>query len=104
MHFDLMVTFKSKDGLPFATYAKGHYMGDIQHIPKGKFQISKKIELPSILSKGILNVDVYLHHPMVEFMLKAPNCCILETEGFQQGYGKPLNQEDSGFIGLNDLL
>ena len=102
MNFDLMVTFKSKDGLPFATYAKGHYMGDIQHINKGKFQISKTIELPTILSKGILNVDIYLHHPMVEFMLKAPNCCVLKTEGFQQGYGRAMSQEDGGFMGLLD--
>ena len=102
MSFDLMVTFKSKDGLPFATYAKGHYMGDIQHIKKGKFQISKIIELPTILSKGILNVDIYLHHPMVEFMLKAPNCCVLKTEGFQQGYGRAMSQEDGGFMGLLD--
>ena len=103
MSYDLMVTFKSKDGLPYATFAKGHYMGDIQHIKKGKFVISKRIELPTILSKGILNVDVYLHHPMVEFLLKAPNCCILETEGYQQGFGRAMSQEDGGFMGLFDL-
>ena len=103
MSFDLMVTFKNKDGLPFATYAKGHYLGDIQHVNKGKFVITRHIELPTILSKGILNVDVYLHHPMVEFMLKAPNCCVLETEGFQQGYGRAMNQNDGGFMGLLDL-
>ena len=102
MFFDLMVTFKSKDGLPFATYAKGHYMGNIQHIKKGKFKISRIIELPTILSKGILNIDIYLHHPMVEFLLKAPNCCMLETEGFQQGYGRAMSQEDGGFMGLLD--
>ena len=102
MVFDLMVTFKSKDGLPFATYAKGHYMGNIQHIKKGKFKISRIIELPTILSKGILNIDIYLHHPMVEFLLKAPNCCMLETEGFQQGYGRAMSQEDGGFMGLLD--
>lgn len=103
MSYDLMITFKSKDGLPFATFAKGHYMGDIQHVKKGKFVLSKTIELPTILSKGILNVDVYLHHPMVEFLLKAPNCCVLETEGFQQGYGRAMSQEDGGFMGLLDL-
>ena len=40
---------------------------------------------------------------MVEYYLKAPRCCTIECEGFQKGYGKPLNQEDSGFIGLNDI-
>ncbi len=100
--FDLMVTFKNKDGLPFATYAKGHYLGEIQHVNKGRFTISKEIELPTVLSKGLLNIDLYLHHPMVEFLLKAPDCCVLETEGYQKGYGRPINQETGGFIGLLD--
>lgn len=102
--FDLMVTFKNKDGLPFATYAKGHYLGEIQHVNKGRFTISKEIELPTVLSKGLLNIDLYLHHPMVEFLLKAPDCCVLETEGYQKGYGRPINQETGGFIGLLDSL
>ena len=100
--FDLMVTFKNKDGLPFATYAKGHYLGEIQHVNKGRFSITKEIELPTVLSKGLLNIDLYLHHPMVEFLLKAPDCCVLETEGYQKGYGRPINQETGGFIGLLD--
>ena len=103
MTYDLALTFKSKDGLPLATFAKGHYMGDIQHVKKGKFVISKNIELPAILTKGILLVDVYLHHPMVEYLLKAPNSCVLETEGFQQGFGRTLSQEDGGFMGLLDF-
>ena len=102
--FDLMVTFKNKDGLPFATYAKGHYLGEIQHVNKGRFSITKEIELPTVLSKGLLNIDLYLHHPMVEFLLKAPDCCVLETEGYQKGYGRPINQETGGFIGLLDSL
>jgi lipopolysaccharide transport system ATP-binding protein len=103
MTFDLMITFKSKDGLPYATYAKGHYMGEIQHISKGNFVISKTIKMPSILSRGILNVDLFLHHPMVEFLLNAPDCCILETEGYQLGFGRALSQEDGGFMGLEDI-
>ena len=102
MSFDLMVTLKNKDGQPLAMYAKGHYMGEIQHLQKGKFIISKTIKLPKILCKGILNVDLYLHHPMVEFLLKAPDCCVLDVEGYQQGFGRALSQESAGFIGLED--
>ena len=102
MTFDLMVTLKNKDNLPYATYAKGHYMGEIQHLKRGSFIISKTLSLPTILSRGTLNVDVYLHHPMVEFLMKAPNCCVLEAEGFQQGYGRPIDQETGGFMGLLD--
>ena len=103
MTFDLMVTLKNKDGQPYAMYAKGHYMGEIQHIKKGIFIISKTIKLPKILSKGVLNVDIYLHHPMVEFLLKAPDCCVLETEGYQQGFGRALSQDGAGFMGLEEL-
>ena len=39
---------------------------------------------------------------MVEYMLKAPDCCYLESEGFQNGFGRALNQEPNGFIGLSN--
>lgn len=103
MTYDIMMVLKTKEGIPMATYAKGHYMGDIQHISKGRFRIHKQIMLPNILTKGIINVDLYIHHPMVEYYFKAPNCCILECEGFQEGFGTAMNQSDCGFIGLDDL-
>jgi lipopolysaccharide transport system ATP-binding protein len=40
---------------------------------------------------------------MVEFILKAPDCCVLETEGYQQGFGRPIDQETGGFMGLMDI-
>jgi len=102
MVYDIMMVLKSKEGIPFATYAKGHYMGDIQHTPKGKFSIHKQVLLPQILTKGIINVDLYIHHPMVEYYFKAPGCCVLECEGFQKGFGRTMNQDSCGFIGLED--
>ena len=101
--YDIMLILKSKEGIPFATYAIGHYLGKIQNLDKGNFSINRIIELPHILSKGILNIDLYIHHPMVEYILKAPDCCTLESEGFQRGYGRALEQENNGFIGLNNL-
>lgn len=103
MSYDVMMTLKSKEGIPYATYALGHYMGDIQNIKKGRFSIKRNIELPKILSKGIIKVDLYIHHPMVEYMMKAPDCCSLESEGFQQGFGRALSQEPNGFIGLTNF-
>ena len=32
LHYDIMLIFKNKDGMPLISYAKGHYMGDIRHI------------------------------------------------------------------------
>lgn len=102
MSYDIMITLKTKDGMPLATYAIGHYYGEIQHIKKGSFSLKREIELPHVLSKGIMMVDLYLHHPMVEYILQAPDCCALESEGFQHGYGRALSQEHNGFMGLED--
>ena len=104
MAYDIMMVLKSKEGIPFATYAKGHYLGDIQHVPKGHFSIHKQVILPKILTKGIINVDLFIHHPMVEYYLKAPGCCVLECEGFQKGFGRTMNQDSCGFIGLDDSI
>ena len=102
MAYDVMMILKSKEGVPLASYAKGHYMGNIEHNTKGHFVIHKQIELPKILTKGVVNVDLYIHHPMVEYYLKAPYCCILDCEGFQKDYGKAIDQEGFGLIGLDD--
>jgi lipopolysaccharide transport system ATP-binding protein len=100
--YDIMFIFKNKDGMPMACYANGHYYGEINHQPAGKFTINKHIILPKILNKGILKVDMYFHHPMVEFQLKAPSCCTLECEGFQSEYGKFCHQEINGLMGFDD--
>ena len=100
--YDLMLTFKSKEGIPLMTYAYGHYMGYIAHMKKGDFHLEKYIELPPIISKGFLKVDLYFHHPMVEVLMKASDCCILTCEGYQYGYGRALKQEIEGIIGLQD--
>ncbi|MBQ9232307.1 MAG: ABC transporter ATP-binding protein [Prevotella sp.] len=102
MNYDIMMTLKSKEGIPLATYAIGHYFGNIQHQSKGLFSLKRVIELPDILSKGIMIADLYLHHPMVEYIMKAPDCCTLESEGFQQGFGRALSQEHNGFMGFKN--
>ena len=102
MTYDVMMTLKSKEGIPFATYAIGHYYGELQHMGIGTFTIKRSIKLPQILSKGILMADLYLHHPMVEYLMQAPDCCTLESEGFQQGFGRALSQEHNGFIGFEN--
>ena len=101
--YDVMLIFKNKDGMPMASFANGHYYGDIKHLQKGKFTIDRQIQLPLILNKGILKVDLYFHHPMVEFQLKAPSCCTLNCEGFQTEFGKSCDQEVNGLLGLNEV-
>ena len=103
MTYDIMLIFKSKEGIPLASYARGHYDGDIKHQSKGSFSIRNIISLPQILSRGIILVDLYIHHPTVEYYLKAPSCCMLECEGYQSGYGVSMLQETNGLIGLTDI-
>lgn len=103
MLYDVMVILKNKDGVPYATFGMGHNKGILQQQEKGIFRIQEKIRLPKMINKGIVRLDLYLHHPMVEWLLKAEDCCTLECEGYQLIYGKPLNQEDSGFIGLDNF-
>ena len=102
--YDVMLIFRNKDGMPLASFANGHYYGDIQHMRKGKFIIDRHIQLPKILNKGVLKVDLLFHHPMVEFLLKAPSCCTLDCEGFQTEFGKSCDQEINGFLGLDNII
>ena len=101
--YDTLIIFKSKEGMPLMTYAYGHYKGEMNHLEKGYFEVKKKIALPPILSKGFLVLDLHFHHPMVEVFFKAPNCCILECEGYQDGFGRALNQNIEGLTGLLDF-
>lgn len=103
MSYDIMLIFKNKDGMPYATFARGHYEGDIKHLPSGDFKICANIRLPHILTHGIIHVDLFIHHPMVEYYLQAPNCHAFECEGYQSGFGTAMNQETNGFIGLDEM-
>ena len=102
LHYDVMLFFRNKEGVPLASYAKGHYMGDIRHIKEGDFIIERTIDLPEILNRGAIYVDIYLHHPMVEVQMSAINCCTLYTMGYQKGFGSALNISEYGIIGLDD--
>ena len=104
MTTDVMVVFNNKDGMPLATFAPGHYYGNLMKLPAGDFHIRKTIELPKILTRGYLHVDLLMHHPMVEYQLKAPECAVLETQGFQSGFGSAMNQNDNGLIGFDEII
>lgn len=101
---DVMLVFNNKEGMPLATFAPGHYYGKLMKLPAGDFTIRKTIELPKILTRGYLHVDLMMHHPMVEYQLKAPECAVLETQGFQSGFGSAMNQNDNGLIGFDEIM
>ena len=100
---DVMLVFNNKEGMPLATFAPGHYYGNLMKLPAGDFSIRKTIELPKILTRGYLHVDLMMHHPMVEYQLKAPECAVLETQGFQSGFGSAMTQNDNGLVGFDEI-
>lgn len=101
---DLMVIFKTKEGVPLASLAEGHYKGSIQHIEIGEFIIERTIQLPKFLCAGDLKIDLFLHHPMVEYQMMAPECCEINIVGTQEGFGKPGIIYEHGFLGLETKM
>jgi len=100
---DLGVVLKNKDGVPMAALAEGHSKGILQKIEKGHFKIERNIQLPKFMGTGDYNVDICMHHPMVEFHFQAIDCAILHIDGYQEGFGRSLIQKYEGFVGLESL-
>jgi lipopolysaccharide transport system ATP-binding protein len=99
---DMMLTIKSKEGYPLMTYALGHSEGKITKLPKGSFRLENCIEWPAKTNKGILKLDMYLHHPMVEWQMKAVDCCTIECDGYLKGIGNVMNMNEKGLLALED--
>ena len=97
---DILLSLKLRDGSPLAVLAEGHYKGIITTIPSGKFFLKRKIILPKYLAHGEIYCDLQLHHPMVEWQLLAPSCCILDCEGNQDEFGFAITMSEAGLMGL----
>ena len=100
MATDVMVILKNRDEIPMASLAEGHYRGRIERIEKGRFSIERKIRLPKFLSEGDYIVDLYMHHPMVEYQMQAPACAKIRSEGYHEEFGRALKLSEEGFCGL----
>lgn len=100
---DLMLILKNKDEVPMAALAEGHCKGIIRHLQRGPFKLERKIQLPLFMGSGDYKIDLYMHHPMVEYQMKAVNCAFIHIDGFQKGFGRSLLQKEEGFTGLESL-
>ncbi|MDD7527279.1 MAG: ABC transporter ATP-binding protein [Bacteroidaceae bacterium] len=100
---DLMLILKNKDEVPMAALAEGHCKGIMQHLRRGPFKLERKIQLPLFMGSGDYKIDLYMHHPMVEYQLKAINCATIHIDGFQEGFGRSLWQNEEGFVGLESI-
>lgn len=103
LKLDVMLILKNKDEVPMASLAEGHNKGLIQKIDKGPFRIDKVIKLPKYLCSGDYIVDIHLHHPMVEWLMKAPHCADIHINGYQVDCGKALSLSEYGVIGLESI-
>ena len=74
LDYDLMLILKNEIGMPYATYAPGHYRGEIQHLEKGKFVIERIINLPcsTNLSRADAErvADLILQYNNLDFVLE----------------------------------
>ena len=98
-----MLIFKTRNEIPMASLAEGHCLGRIERLPKGRFKIERIIKLPKYISTGDYVIDLYLHHPMVEYQLKAPHCAEIHIDGYQENFGRPLRAHEEGFMGLETI-
>ena len=97
---DPMLILKNRDEVPLAALAEGHTLGKTGKIEKGAFSIERKIRLPKFMSEGDYIVDLYLHHPMMEYQMQAPSCAKIHSEGFHKEFGRALRLGNEGFYGL----
>ena len=96
---EIALVFRNEDETALASFSYSTSRGHLLKI-KGDFHFSTKILLPPMLYSGRLNVGLYLHQPKVAFFLKAPKCCVLDCEGFQNPFGQVTMQKRSGFMEL----
>lgn len=82
MMYDVMLVLKSRMEVFYVIYVLGYYYGSISYLFKGDFCIERCIEFLFVLSKGVLQVDLFIYYFMVEYYLKVVCCCLLECEGF----------------------
>lgn len=100
---DLMVRFKTEDEMPMAILSEGHYRGVLLKYPAGKFKITKKIKVPRFVGRGKSVVEINLHHPMMEWQMRAPACVSVDFQGSQEGTGRVVDFINGGFLGLETI-
>ena len=96
---EIALVFRNEDESALASFSYSTSKGHLLKL-NGDFSFSTKICLPEMIYSGRVIVDVYFHRPKIAFYLKAPKCCVLECEGFQNPFGQVTLQKRSGFMEL----
>ncbi len=99
---EVSLLFKNEDECNLASFSYGNTKDALLEL-SGDFHIAANIELPKKMNCGKLIVDLYFHLPEVAHLLKAPKCCILESEGFRTPYGQVATFRQCGLMELSAL-
>ena len=103
MKTDIILIIKNKEEVPLAALAEGHSKGILQHIKKGKFRLESCVQLPKYLNSGDCIIDILMHHPMVEYQLRAINCAEIHIDGYREIFGRVNYQSDMGLFSLESI-
>lgn len=100
---DILLRFKNRDDVALATLAEGHYRGALTKVKRGPFCLKKTIKFPRYLCQADYRLELMLHHPMVEWQMKAPQCMVVTVQGNQEDFGFAIRGADDGFFGFETL-
>lgn len=100
---DILLRFKNRDDVPLASLAEGHYKGLLTKVRKGPFCLKRTISFPRYLCQGDYRLELMLHHPMVEWQMKVPQCMDITVQGDQEDFGFALRGQDDGLFGFETI-
>lgn len=103
LNLDIQVFIKNLSGVVMANLAEGHYKGNITHIDSGHFSLRRKVKLPKYINAGDYLIDINLHQPNICYNMQCPNCIKLHIDGNYDGYGKPVQLSEGGFVSLETV-
>ena len=96
---EIALIFRNEEENALASFSYSTSKGHLLKL-NGDFHFSTKIKLPKMMYSGKMILDLYFHKPKVAFYLKAPKCCVLDCEGFQNPFGQVTLQKKSGLMEL----
>ena len=85
---DLELKIKDILGTPLAFYSCGHLKGIVRQIEPGSFDLSWKVYLPRMMTRGDYFLDIAFTNPFKTWLANLPNAVRLAVEGPQNIHGK----------------
>ncbi len=100
---EIAFSLMSKTGHIMAALDEGNLIGKKQKIKAGPFKIERIVILPKYLFSGTYILSIGLHNPGIEVYARFINCALVHITGYFSIYGKTLDSDIYGFMGLETL-